>query len=226
MTTTGHFAGIDFAVGLVRGVRSWDVTDDGMLLGVVYHQLWTPDVNQALCRRREPIAQGYPLGAAGMLIVPAKPPIPPEEYVPPVPRHMFDCQCGFYAYYDGSNDYYRGDYAVHRRVTGVVEGWGEVAVGTRGFRCTKARVVAIYLSDMFTGNVDQLRANYPDVAYFDTFTEMISEFPEEDGGARAQWRRDEEERVRQEMERERLALERAQKAALFVMDDDGGTPTS
>lgn len=92
---------------------------------------------------------------------------------------LADCSHGFYGYYDGSNDYYKQGY-----VMGVVEGYGETVIGTRGFRCMKARIVAIRIPKHVP---DRLRAmilrNYPDVPVFDTFKAMVAEFPADDAGA-------------------------------------------
>jgi hypothetical protein len=89
---------------------------------------------------------------------------------------LADCSHGFYGYYDGSNDYYKQGY-----VMGVVEGYGETVIGTRGFRCMKARIVAIRIPKHVP---DRLRAmilrNYPDVPVFDTFKAMVAEFPADD----------------------------------------------
>lgn len=49
-----------------------------------------------------------------------------------------NCTCGFYAYFDGGNDF-----ADEKTVSAVVEGYGVCAVGTRGFRAEKARLLAL-----------------------------------------------------------------------------------
>lgn len=91
---------------------------------------------------------------------------------------LADCTHGFYGYYDGSNDYYKAGY-----VMGVVEGYGETVIGTRGFRCMKARILAIRIPKHVP---DRLRAmilrNYPDIPVFDTFKQMVAEFPPDDAG--------------------------------------------
>lgn len=46
------------------------------------------------------------------------------------------CGCGFWAYHDGSS-YPAGP------VSGVIEGYGRVTIGPRGFRAEKARIVAL-----------------------------------------------------------------------------------
>ena len=142
------FGGLDFAIGVVRGVRTWEVSEKGILNGIVYHQAWTPGENHALCRKSDVQAySGLLVPGVGVAMMPTTE-TTETAFKPPSPGHLFNCQCGFYAYYDGSNDYYKGDYAEIRRMTGVVEGWGEVLVGTRGFRCTRARIVALYSSEI------------------------------------------------------------------------------
>lgn len=54
---------------------------------------------------------------------------------------MADCGHGFYAYYSSDNAL-RSAYA-YPVVTGVIEGYGETFIGTKGFRASKARVVAL-----------------------------------------------------------------------------------
>lgn len=92
---------------------------------------------------------------------------------------LTDCSHGFYGYYDGSNDYYK-----QGMVMGVVEGYGETVIGTRGFRCMKARIVALRIPKHVP---DRLRAmvlrNYPNVPVFETFKQMVAEFPPDDAGA-------------------------------------------
>lgn len=92
---------------------------------------------------------------------------------------LTDCTHGFYGYYDGSNDYYKQGY-----VMGVVEGYGETVIGTRGFRCMKARIVAIRIPKHVP---ERLRAmvlrNYKDIPVFDSFKTMVAEFPPDDAGS-------------------------------------------
>lgn len=89
-----------------------------------------------------------------------------------------NCGHGFYGYYDGSNDYYQ-----HGRVMGVIEGYGETIVGTRGFRCMKARIVALRIPKHVP---DRLRTlvlrNYQGTPAFDSFKRMVGEFPPDSAG--------------------------------------------
>lgn len=189
MTAT-EFAGLDFAVGTVTGVRSFSVDKLGRLTGVTFRKVWRPGENQAVCLAKHD--DDYIVGhaatsvanihrlmqeALGMatslsVTIPAAAPPPPPK--PKVLEHSFaECKCGFYAYYDGSNDYYD-----EARVTGVVEGYGETLIGTRGFRAMKARIVGLYLDpEDERGKFARVRLNYPDVPVFDTFAELTAAFP-------------------------------------------------
>jgi hypothetical protein len=92
---------------------------------------------------------------------------------------LSDCSHGFYGYYDGSNDYYKAG-----MVMGVIEGYGETVIGTRGFRCMKARIVAIRIPKHVPDRLRKLVIrNYPDLPVFDTFKAMVAEFPPDDAGA-------------------------------------------
>lgn len=55
---------------------------------------------------------------------------PPHDYA--------TCSCGFYAYLNGVNDYIQPE-----RVVGVIEGYGETLIGKRGFRASKAKILAL-----------------------------------------------------------------------------------
>lgn len=56
---------------------------------------------------------------------------------------QLNCACGFYAYWDGENSRHVGfnDY----QVEGVIEAWGLITVGTRGFRAEYAKIVALVI---------------------------------------------------------------------------------
>jgi hypothetical protein len=52
-----------------------------------------------------------------------------------------DCGCGFWAYWKfDPHEFHLGE----KPVVGIVEGYGKTIVGTRGFRCAKARIVALH----------------------------------------------------------------------------------
>lgn len=71
---------------------------------------------------------------------PVEPPAPPKHDLV-----SLACTCGFYAYFDGSNEY--AEDAGTLGITGIVEGYGKAVVGDRGFRAEKARIVALVAPD-------------------------------------------------------------------------------
>lgn len=152
----GEFDGKSFAAGVVTGTRAFDVDKLGRLLGVSYRKVWTPGENVAEC-------------------------LSPPMYGPdgsPAEHEMTECGHGFYGYYEGSNDYYGSGH-----VMGVVEAYGETVIGTRGFRASKARIVALHIpADVRLGGRRLIVRNYPEIPVFDSFDAMVAEFPPDDAG--------------------------------------------
>lgn len=163
----GEFDGASFAAGVVTGTRSFDVDKLGRLVGVSYSVVWTPGENQAKCMFRDEF--GAMLYGRGR---------PELREARREPHSIADCAHGFYGYYEGSNDFYEAG-----RVMAVVEGYGETIVGTRGFRASKARIVALHIpSDVKLGRRQLIARNYPGIPIFESFDAMVSEFPPDDGG--------------------------------------------
>lgn len=146
--TASEFSGLDLSIEPVRGARSFGVDSLGRLTGVTYTSVWRPGENVAVCRRQEStdvtlaslasIARNLGMDprpfAKAATVTAANP-----RMLAPDPAHdMSQCGHGFYAYYDGSNDY-----AADGRISAVIEGYGETVIGTRGFRSSKARIVAL-----------------------------------------------------------------------------------
>lgn len=113
------------------------------------------------------------------------------------PKHelaSLACHCGYYAYFDGANDYMHtsaGGFSSlpwtatrwsaetsRPRVAGIIEGYGVCTVGSRGFRASKARIVALVLPTPETpsGQVRDMliRRNYPDVPVYDNQLEATT----------------------------------------------------
>jgi len=183
----GEFSAPEFSIEPVRGARAFDVDKLGRLTGVTHHQVWTPGENVSDCRANEndmsmtltpmyasyggPISGGYGFGGylPRVMINPSWLDAPR----PAGPHSLTACKCGFYGYYDGSNDYHKPE-----RVSGVVEGYGEVVIGTRGFRSTKARIVALTIPDTVSPALAmRVRRNYRDIPFFDSFAAMVTEHP-------------------------------------------------
>lgn len=156
-----------FVPGVFRGARSFRIDPDGFLTGIVYRSVWTPGVNTAECKQWSVALPAYWT--------------PPENTHRLPDGHGMDvCRHGFYAYGSASNDYHQAGF-----VSGVIEGWGkEVMLGSRGFRASKARIVALCVSEVLIDHRDRTALvphNYPGVPLFATFEDMIAEFPPEIG---------------------------------------------
>lgn len=150
------FNGRPFYAGTFTGVRSFKVDRLGRLTGVGVQEVFRPGENVARCAgpgimlggtlaRPTYAYLGDPASALSSTFDPSpwmihqSGPGPVAE--PEPPKHhvgQIDCSCGYYAYFDGGNDY-----AAPGQVTGIIEGYGTVTVGDRGFRAEKARLVAL-----------------------------------------------------------------------------------
>ena len=144
-----EFGGPALVLGSVRGRRSFGVTADGRLTGLYYSQVWRPGENRASCLHDGGVVVRLPDGritvraASGREIGTA--------------HGLQGCTCGFYAYY-------REDpYSTSRRISGVVEGYGRVVLGTAGFRAEKARILALLVPGTAPGS-GTVAASDPDNA--------------------------------------------------------------
>lgn len=214
------FSDREFHVGSLVGLRAFSVDSLGRLNGPAQGGIFKPGVNEAECKVDPYLtamqtklwqieAQMYGLAAVegsrgkkkrrqAELSAAA---VAPREATKP--RHSvagLGCKCGFYAYFDGMNDYMQTG-----RVAAVVEGFGLYTLGTRGFRTSKARLVALieppmgkaesYYVGMFlhSGTTttqrpstsesmtpllwSYIQRNYPDVPVFANQDDALSEFP-------------------------------------------------
>jgi len=187
--SAAEFSGREFSAGVVTGVRSFSVDRLGRLTGVRYPQVWVPDENVAECRRVAVdralignLADAYLISMLGGGPVPSIPGRYRRDLLasPDGPHDLASCDHGFYAYFDGSDDY-REDLTV----SAVVQGYGEVLIGTRGFRAMKARIVALTLrvgeEHLSVASARRVKRNYPDVPVFSDFERMVTEFPPDFG---------------------------------------------
>lgn len=171
------YSGVDFALGSVRGFRRWGVDVTGVLSPITYssRSRWMPGENVSSCQCTPSYEQ--------------LPKIEGEEWKERNKRakewresaSFEDMNCGFYAYFDGEDDHGHG--SADPNISGVVEGYGEVLIGTKGFRAKKARILAlaipafkgIWRLDEFV--VSKIRANYPGIPLFESEMAMRAEFP-------------------------------------------------
>lgn len=169
-----EFSGSGFSAGAVQGARAWNIDDDGWLVGVMRPQVWVPGENHAECRRfvLPPVRSVIINGSSVPVTV-----SPGRVSVEPAEHPIQDCGHGFYAFYEGSNDYGRP-----ARVSGVIQGYGKTVIGSRGFRCMKARILAITFGDEVSEQQRaKVTANYPGSPVFDSFDEMVAAYPPDRG---------------------------------------------
>lgn len=164
----------DFAAGAIKGLRTWDVDDQGRLHGVTHKTIWTPGENVAKCEQgagRYTPCPTYWTSCSDPTCVPHK-----GHFIASEP-HAFDpdCSCGFWAYDEHT-------FKPHGAILGIIEGFGKTTVGTRGFRCEKARIVALCRNlDAEVVEMDRvslslwlrLKRLYPEVQFFDEIDEMV-----------------------------------------------------
>lgn len=135
-----EFSDRPLIAGSIVGLRSFGVDTLGRLTGVNFKSVFTPDVNAAICRgdtRRSPFAF---LTMPHMMSLPCECPAckTPQSKKNHRPGTL-DCTCGYYAYFDREANPYHKD----GNMLGLVEGFGNVTVGSRGFRAEKAKLVAL-----------------------------------------------------------------------------------
>lgn len=142
-----EFGGPALVLGSVRGRRSFGVTAGGLLTGLYYSQVWHPGENRASCLHDGGVVVRLPDGritvraASGREIGTG--------------HGLQGCTCGFYAYY-------REDpYSTSRRISGVIEGYGRVVLGTAGFRAEKARILALLVPGTARGANPSREADVP-----------------------------------------------------------------
>lgn len=200
------FSDRPFVAGSLVGQRSFRIDSVGRLTGVTYRGVWRPDENTAECRKNvrdddgfggiwgtltNSITMNYLYG--GTVVKPAiesaearKSRIEREkvelELLKADSSHIgtLRCECGFYGYFDeGSNPYHtKGD-----TIRGLIEAYGRLTVGTRGFRAEKAVIVALVLpgKKAAQGQVGQrigmVRRNYPDIEFYNSHAEALAAHP-------------------------------------------------
>lgn len=197
-----------FSVGSLFGLRAFQVDRLGRLIAPQKGTVFLPGENKAECRigdiRRARLPSYVARSIASLYAVPptsmkydpstgrmsvtlsdetsvadeiAPDPTKPTEHT----VGALNCQCGFYAYTDGANDYYRADKG--SRVAAIVEGYGICTTGSRGFRSSKARVVALiephrrFHQEQDDGRWERLLHNYPGVPVFASKAEAIAAHP-------------------------------------------------
>lgn len=157
------------AHSIVYGLREFWIRPDGLLTGVVYRKPWTPGVNRAMCLLYtytgfSAIASAYGVG----------PDLRVEGYNTFPDHSMENCHHGFYAYYDGSTNYHEA----FETVGGVIRGWGEAVIGTKGFRVQYAEIMGLVFGEEPTrAQRERVRRQYSNIPIFKTSADLLARFP-------------------------------------------------
>jgi len=172
----------ELIVEWVRGTRTFKVNDAGWLTGLYYKQAWVPGTNYAVnyvpAATRPDEYGNWPawLPKPGITHPDGSTHYDPNlygSYAVSTLKTIRQGSWGFYAYNEGS-DNYRSSGPVHA----VVEGSGLMLTGTRGFRASKARIVALTLDPKLSPLLSaKVCVNYPDVTLYPTFEIMVNELP-------------------------------------------------
>lgn len=177
-----EFSDRPFALGTLIGLRSFRVDHYGRLKATALDVVWTPGENVARCFHSlvaPPSMYSFAAMTSSLLYggggysTPAaetKPKKPPTDHRP----GALECTCGFYAYFDeGKNRYHQPG-----QLRAVVEGYGLVTVGQRGFRAEKARILGLVIPPKkVNASTDAVRANYPDVTVFESRAHALHAHP-------------------------------------------------
>lgn len=172
-----EFSDRPFVAGTLVGLRAFNVDSLGRLIGPTYGQVFKPGENDAECRRRRDVLFGGWHIPPSLSIGPEVPSVSREAVEARSPKHTLagvNCGCGFYAYFDGGNDY--GDPS---RVTAIIEGYGVCTVGARGFRASKARLLALVNKPKRRPSHlwERMLSNYAEVQHFADLRPALSAHP-------------------------------------------------
>lgn len=182
-TPTSDFTGgtFDFAMGEVYGIRVWRQDERGRLRArqIDGAPPWRPGLNTARC-----FASGTSSMAAFITTIygPSAPQVQSflaatEDAVVPDEK----CKCGFYAYTSETLESFEAG-----GVLGVIRGSGRTLIGTKGFRCEKAEIVAVLdptkdgrqgWADLARWQREALRRVYPDIPVLDTRQALLDFAP-------------------------------------------------
>lgn len=126
MSSVSDFCGPPLVLGEIYGARSFlFVPETGELAAEYSPYVWTPGVNEA-----KHIVTAFSDNSCQDSKI--------EILECPGP---VSCQrCGMYAYTEGRLEYGTPTTSV----LGIIKGWGVTQVGSKGFRCSKAEIVALY----------------------------------------------------------------------------------
>lgn len=189
-----------FVAGSLTGIRCWQVDSLGRLTPVNDwpDSVWTPGENIATCHQQWSINQAYMMyspvpsaqwvnahgtitaaGAMQMMHGMSKSLNAGDTFkldIPQVSEHdvsTMDCTCGFYGYFDNlDNPYFRTG-----NLHGIVEGYGVMTVGDRGFRASKAKIKALVIPAVRAASWMQVARNYDGIPIFTELGDALELYP-------------------------------------------------
>lgn len=127
-----------FLAGTLTGIRSFNVDGLGRLSAVTRGFAWQPGENEATCLI-DPFSRMVQTISGAFQVPTAVIHYGNGDSEKAHRAGQKGCSCGFYAYFDlGHNPHHQKG-----NVLGLIEGYGLMTVGDRGFRCEKARLVAL-----------------------------------------------------------------------------------
>lgn len=186
------FSDAELVPGKANAIRAWDIDTLGRMVGQ-FSQVWTPGTQIAKCLSKpnpftlsNPFAKNRNLNPTFTVsydlsdgeLEAAKEALREIESQHPVP--VPNCGCGFWAYTDASAwDHVDLEETVGG-VIGVIAGWGNVLVGTKGIRAEKADVLAVTRPRNATLE-RRLRRNYPSLVVVEDIDDLLAEFPIDTG---------------------------------------------
>ncbi len=169
---TEGFAG-PLVLGSIRGLRKFNINAANELTGLFYRQAWHVGENVA---HHHNIMKMYPYAYYGLPY--SSPQEPIEEDVNAEVhsgKAFMECKCGFYAFYGYEH---AQEIAYLAEVIGVIEGYGEVIIGSKGFRAQKAKIIALApLKDIAPSRMEHLLVRYEGIPFFDKRERMEAEYP-------------------------------------------------
>lgn len=159
--------GAELVPGTLRGYRQWQPAAGGALAALSMSYVWMHSEVEAICLKVSRIS--YRNSYDDPII----------EQRAGVPQHVvpdLNCVCGIYAKHQPDN------YSSSGYVSGVIEAWGKVQLGSEGFRAQKARIVAlampnIIIRDDFAEFMRILGKRYKGVEFWPDVSAMYEKYP-------------------------------------------------
>ena len=172
MAYTEDFSGRPLVAGTIRGIRTWDMSAEYRLVSPFQYFEWQATDNVSECVQY--VQKSVYLEDDNSTFYTVHDRLTNFEHKP-APKH---CSCGFYAYHK---------HAVPQRTTtevifeghirGILEGYGTVTVGSKGFRAEKANILALIQSSNSYLDWNKVWDNYPEIPLFSSLEEAIEAFP-------------------------------------------------